>query len=139
MDEKAAAAYHPFSSAEEMRQALKIRDEIAQPQVEGRETLSGVDLSVLPREKLRDLGQGNVILHEGIWCQIDEYEVQDQHDSIRLRLVHADVDPDAPAWERRIIAHMDEKFYVPIPAKGRAARRSNERHPSLVRRVPEGH
>lgn len=138
-DDKAAAAYHPFSSAEEMHEALKPRDEIAQAQVDGRELLSGVDLSLLPQKPLSELGQGDLVYHEGVWCKLEEYQVSDQGGFIRLRMVHAEADPDAPTWSRHIIASSYEKFYTPVPAEGRAATRRRPRHPDLVRRVPEGH
>lgn len=141
MDDKAAAAFHPFASAEEAHQALKPRDEIAQAQVDGRESILGVDISVLPHKPLHELGQGEMVLHEGTWVRIDEYEIMDQTESVRLKFVLPDAEPGT-TWARHIIAHRDERFYVPehaVSARAAGAKRRAARNPDLVRRVPEGH
>lgn len=137
MDDKAAAAYHPFKSAEEMHEALKPRDEIAQAQVGGRETVLGVDLNALPVKKLRDLAQGNLVLHEGIWVKIDEYQVNDQHNCIRLKFIRPN-DQSGSTWARHLIASMDELFYVPEEVKDRSFTKytRSELTEPLVRRVP---
>lgn len=137
-DDKAAAAYHPFKSAEEMHRALKPRDEIAQVQVEGREAIAGVDLSVLPVKELHQLAQGDIVLHEGFWVQIDEYEVNDQGGWIRLKFILPN-DERGSTWARRIIASREEKFYVPekvASARAAGAKRRAARNPDLVHRVP---
>ena len=102
-DRKADAAYHPY---------FKPRDEISQKDVDMREQLLGVDLSTLPRKPLHELGRGNIVLHEGVWVQIDEYEVNDQEGWVRLKFIRP-LDTPGSTWARHIITSLYEGFYVP--------------------------
>lgn len=114
-DEKANAAFHPFSSLEEAREALKPRDEIAQAQVDAREKVAGVDLSSLPRVSIEDLSEGDGVFHEGVWCEIDtreELRSDVGYLSILVVLKRAGEDD---LWRRSLIVGAKEQFYTRQP------------------------
>jgi hypothetical protein len=91
---------------------LKPRDEIAEGQVKFREAVLGVDLSALPVKPLRELAQGDTVLHEGIWVLIHEYQVSDQGGFIRVKFVLPGDKADSK-WSRHLICASYEQFYVP--------------------------
>ena len=111
-DEKVSAAFHPFSSLEEAREALKPRDEIAQAQVDAREKVAGVDLSKLPRISVEELSVGNEVFHEGVWCEIAVWSRmigEGERGDIYLSLKRAGEDDH---WRRRLIVGPQEQFYT---------------------------
>lgn len=104
----------------------KPRDEIAQHQVDFREKMLGIDLDDLPLKKIGDLAQGDVVLHEGLWCKIDQWIQQEIGIHLVLKLEHGDSN-----WNRQVICMPHELFYVkPDEQKIRARGVGN------VRRVP---